>query len=122
MFSLGTGITRILNFVLMGALALALLVGAYKMFTGHYVDIGRNQVTSEVQAQNNALDNQVDTVNTKVIHDVTHETQVIEHNSKDVEYVIRNQPSQPLSNVSDARLNSVYEQQRSVREASQKSK
>lgn len=122
MFSLGTGLMRLLNFGLMGLLAIALLVGAYKAFTGHYIDIGRGQVTNEVQAQNNALDNRVADVNENVVHDVVHTTQVIERNSKDVEYVIHNQPSQPLSNVSNARLNSVYEQQRSVREASQNAK
>lgn len=119
---LGTGIMRLVNIGLIIAVAIGLAVAGYKLFTGHYIDIGRGQVTNEIHAQNEALDNKVDAVNTEVIHDVTHETQLIEHNSKDIEYVIRNMPTEQISNVSDARLNSVYEQQRSVREASQGSK
>lgn len=119
---LGTGIMRLVNMGLLILLAGALILGAYKAFTGHYINIGRGQVTNEVSAQNNALDNRVDVVNHDVVHDVTHTTDVIIRNSHDVEYVVTHSPTEPISNVSRNRLDVVYNQQQSVREASQKSK
>jgi hypothetical protein len=115
---LGTGITRLVNMGLILVLAGGLIFGAYHAFTHHYVNIGRNQVTNQVNAQNNALDNQVNAVNTQVVHDVTHTTDVINHKSEDVIYVVKNSPVEPLAPVTRNRLNVVHDQQQSVRKTS----
>lgn len=119
---LGTGVTRLINMGLILILASALIFGAYRAFTGHYIGIGRQQVTNQIQAQNNQLENEVTAVNQNVVHDVTHTTDIINRHSEDVIYVVRNSPTEPISNVTRNRLDVVYIQQQSVREASQKSK
>src|SRR5687768_1425757 len=120
MFSLGTGLMRIVNFVLIGVVVIGLLIAGYQAWTGRYVEKGRQEVITEVTENNRKLDRRVEEINENIVRRNITTTETIDRRSKEVEDEIRNQPSEPISNVTSVRIERVREQQRDIREASQK--
>src|SRR5213595_755550 len=109
----GTGPYRLLYMGLALLAAIGIIFGAYKAFTGHYVNIGRNQVTNQINNQNAELTNRVSNVNDNIAVRVTNSTAQINKNSQVIEDEVHATPSQPISNVTLNRLERVHEQQRS---------
>jgi hypothetical protein len=107
----GTGPYRLLYMAIAIIGSLGIIFGAYKMFTNHYVHIGEHKITNQINAQNNALDNKVISVNQNVTTGVSKEQATNANRSSEVQNAINNSASEPLSNVSRNRLDVVRHQQ-----------
>jgi Tfp pilus assembly protein PilE len=115
---MGTGIMRIVNFFLVGALVVILLLAAWNSYKEGIRDEGRQEVRTEVQQKNDELDRHVTEVNENITRRVIRTNETIEHKSRTIEDDIKSQPSEPITNVTRRRLERVREQQRDIREAS----
>lgn len=109
------GIRNILILIIIAA-----LTGAVWKVYNNIKQVGRNEVTTQIQDQNQKLDENVRQVNENITRRVINETHNIERRSKEVEEVINAQPSEALSNVTRARLERVRDQQQAVRETNSK--
>jgi hypothetical protein len=117
MFTLGTGIMRLVNIGLMVLVAVGLMYAAWSAIKGRWVEQGRQEVITEVEKRNRELTEHVITVNENIVRRVITETRTIDRRSREIEDIVNEQPSEPLSNVTRARLERVREQQRHIREA-----
>jgi hypothetical protein len=115
---LGTGLMRIVNIGLLLLIAGVVIVAAWNSYKDGIREEGRDEVRTEVDTRNDELDQRVVVVNDNIIRRVIDETVLIDRRSREIEDEIRNQPSEPLTNVSRIRVERVYEQQRDIREAS----
>jgi cell division protein FtsB len=117
--SLGTGIMKIVNIGLMLLVAGGIIFAAWNAIKGKWINEGRDQVTEQVEDDNQNLTNHVTTLNDEINRRVVITDQVINRNSREIEDAIDEQPSEAISNVTRTRLDRVREQQqRDIPEAS----
>ncbi len=114
---LGTGIMRIVNFVLIATAAFLLIYAAWSSYKDGIRDEGRQEVIEEVEKKNDVLDRRITEVNENIVRRVTTTTENIDRRSREIEDVINDQPSEPITNVTRTRLERVREQQRNLPEA-----
>ncbi len=98
----------------------ALLFAAWNSYKDNIRQEGRDEITEQVEADNEKLEDHVTQVNENIVRRVTTTTEKIDRRSRIIEDAINDQPSEPITNVTKSRLDLVREQQRAVRQADSK--